>query len=70
MGVMACNRNGCKNVMCDRYSEEHGYLCDECFDELVAIRTLDFGAFMASPKKHVQCAKEIKSVCEAIFRRK
>lgn len=34
MGVLACNRNGCENVMCDRLSDEYGYICDECFEEL------------------------------------
>jgi len=36
MGAMECDRNWCENVMCDRYSLEHGYICDECFDELVS----------------------------------
>lgn len=35
MGVMACDRNGCENIMCDRHSHIHGHLCDSCFDELV-----------------------------------
>jgi len=35
MGVLACNRNGCENIMCARYSYEYGYICDECFEELV-----------------------------------
>jgi len=34
MGVMACNRKDCTNIMCDRYSFDHGYLCDECLEEL------------------------------------
>jgi hypothetical protein len=37
MGVMACFRNGCKNIMCDRYSHEFGYICNDCFSELVDI---------------------------------
>ena len=35
MSVLACNRIGCNNIMCDRYSNMYGYLCDDCFDELV-----------------------------------
>ena len=31
MGVLACYRNGCTNIMCDRYSHEHGYICYDCF---------------------------------------
>lgn len=35
MSVLACNRNGCDNIMCDRYSHKYGYICDECYDEMV-----------------------------------
>lgn len=37
MSVLACNRVGCHNIMCDRYSSTFGYICDECFEELKAI---------------------------------
>lgn len=37
MGVMRCSREGCKNIMCDRYSQEFGYICNDCFSELVDI---------------------------------
>lgn len=46
MGVLACNRKGCRNIMCDRYSSRYGYICNECFAELVAKRTLDVESFM------------------------
>lgn len=35
MGVLACDRKNCENIMCDRYSPEHGYICGECFEELI-----------------------------------
>ncbi len=36
MSVMACDRRGCRNVMCDRLSDQYqAYLCDSCFEELV-----------------------------------
>ena len=35
MSVLPCARKGCDNVMCDRYFNEYGYICNECFDELV-----------------------------------
>jgi len=35
MSVLPCNRSGCGGIMCDRYHYEYGYICDECFDELV-----------------------------------
>ena len=51
MGVMACNREGCRNIMCDRYSHEYGYICDECYEEL--IRTpQSIHKFMETPKTH------------------
>lgn len=34
MGVMQCDRKECENIMCDRYSDKHGYICNECFEEL------------------------------------
>jgi len=37
MGVLACNRVDCDNIMCDRYNSEYGYICDECFEELVTL---------------------------------
>ena len=36
MGVLACDRNGCKQIMCDRSSSKYGYICNECFEELKA----------------------------------
>lgn len=35
MSVLSCQRKGCRSIMCDRYSYQHGYLCHDCFDELV-----------------------------------
>lgn len=33
---MNCERYGCQNTKCNRYSSEYGYICDSCFDQLVA----------------------------------
>lgn len=33
--IMQCGRKGCENILCSRYSEKHGYICGECFDELI-----------------------------------
>ncbi len=35
MSVLKCNRRLCTNIMCDRLSDKHGYICHECFEELV-----------------------------------
>ena len=50
MGVLACDRNGCENVMCDRYSQKFGYICNSCFEELLQSDIIDIGAFMNSEK--------------------
>lgn len=34
MGVIPCDRSGCTNIMCDRYSWAYGRICDSCFEEL------------------------------------
>jgi hypothetical protein len=52
MGVLNCNRHGCNNVMCDRVSPIHGYICYECFVELVESGPeTNIRAFMESDKK-------------------
>lgn len=49
MGVLPCHRGNCAAVMCDRYSEEWGYICHSCFDELIQLGVqTDVAAFMKS----------------------
>ena len=50
MGVLACNREGCENIMCDRYSRRYGYICNECFEELSRADWIDIESFMETPK--------------------
>jgi hypothetical protein len=53
MGVLNCNRNGCTNVMCDRISQIHGYICNDCFNELVASGPeTNIEIFMNTPKRN------------------
>lgn len=33
MGVLACSRKGCENIMCDTYVPEVGYVCKSCQQE-------------------------------------
>lgn len=35
MSVLTCDRRCCDNIMCNRYSHQFGYLCNECFEKLV-----------------------------------
>ena len=38
MGVMECNRNGCRNIMCERLFDNRRYICEECWRELLEHR--------------------------------
>ncbi len=55
MGVMTCGRDSCDGIMCERYSSTYGYICKECFEELVwrgagqAIGKGDIKRFLDSP---------------------
>lgn len=52
MSVMSCNRRDCENIMCDKYSSRFGYICYECFDELVNLGIHeDVESFMNTRKK-------------------
>lgn len=46
MSVMPCSRAGCVNILCDRYSDVYGYICTECYEELVNSNRVDIYAFM------------------------
>jgi hypothetical protein len=50
MSVLSCNRHKCENIMCDRYSQRFGYICDECFEELINTTDQGMREFMESPK--------------------
>ncbi len=48
MSVLRCARGDCERIMCDRLSHTHGYICEDCFDELVVANPADIGSFMDS----------------------
>jgi hypothetical protein len=50
MSVLQCDRAECENIMCDRFSSQHGYLCGDCFDELLELGKGRIEDFMKSPK--------------------
>lgn len=65
MSVLACNRTGCSNVMCDRCSSAFGYICYECFDELVELGIdTDVKEFMSTPH---QPKPSLKPICFGYF---
>ncbi|WP_391557169.1 hypothetical protein [Robertmurraya sp.] len=53
MGVLACDRQGCENIMCDYYSYEHGYICHDCLSQLMDTQgSTTISQFMQTPKTH------------------
>ncbi len=53
MGVLACDRKGCDNIMCDYYSNTFGYLCWECYNELIGkCAEISIEEFMEQDKKY------------------
>ncbi len=59
MSVLRCDRNGCENIMCDRYSNTHGYICNECFKELVESGAdTNIYKFMRSLKNKIDDSQE------------
>lgn len=59
MGVLACDRNGCTNIMCTKGNNEY-YICDECFKELLEMPWTDIDEFMDSPKRKTDPVKKGK----------
>ncbi len=55
MSFNECSRNGCDNILCDRYSPNYGYICNECFNELIDMNLYPsesiIGHFMRSEKE-------------------
>ena len=49
MGVMTCNRYECNHIMCDHYSEKHGYICHECLSDLKKVGPCSISDFMNTP---------------------
>ncbi len=67
MGVLACDRKGCENIMCDRYSNRVGYICEECFSELKRQPHTLISDFMESPKGDSKDTKYWEDFLEQVF---
>ncbi len=50
MGVLACDRLGCENIMCEYISPKFGYLCEDCLEELKDSEEMCISSFMSRPK--------------------
>lgn len=68
MSVLPCNRVGCNHIMCDRYSPTYGYICNECFNELVerGINT-DVETFMATAPGPVRVSQDSWTYFNEVF---
>ena len=61
MGVLACNRGDCENIMCLRGNSKYGYICDECFEEL-CYTDISIEEFMNSKKKEKENRREYLNI--------
>ena len=50
MSVKECQRKDCTNIMCDKYSDRFGYICNDCFEEL-QYSHMPIAMFMALAEK-------------------
>jgi hypothetical protein len=51
---MACDRTGCEGIMCDRHSSDYGYICNDCFNELVGLgHSVNIEEFMGNVKTDI-----------------
>lgn len=65
MGCLECSRAGCPNIMCDRYSYEYGYLCSDCFEELVQKDYRNIKSFLGTEPDNDEDAR--RAYYDAIF---
>jgi hypothetical protein len=65
--IMQCDRKGCENILCERLSDDLGYICNECFEELVA-GTQQPKDFMKQEKPKNYESPD-RDWCEKIFRK-
>ena len=68
MSVLPCARGNCPNVMCERYSDKYGYICRECFEELVQIGpSADVADFMETNPSGYDTAEASRAYFNEIF---
>ena len=68
MGVLACGRRGCDNIMCDYVSDEYGYLCWECLAELKSKPYINIGTFMQSQKVEQEQTEDWDEIVDKEFK--
>ena len=69
MGVLACDRQGCENIMCDYYSHTYGYICYQCLEELKACSgSSSIRQFMETPSTGYKQSYEWENYVESEFK--
>jgi len=52
MADQPCNRAGCEEIRCSRLNDKYGYICADCFRELVALGPVaDIAEFLESGRE-------------------
>jgi hypothetical protein len=75
MSIKGCFRKGCENIMCDMYSTQFGYICPECFEELITfpqagINFVEIRRFMDTDKRDVHVDSRVfnRAFAQGVFR--
>jgi hypothetical protein len=70
MSVLACDREGCENIMCDYYSHLYGYLCNRCLLQLIELGVdTDIIEFMDTPPPVTRWAEvDAETYWKSVFR--
>lgn len=56
--ITQCNREGCDDLW-DLHSHDHGYICGECFNELLNRTDLVVADFMHTDKNDERVRREV-----------
>lgn len=68
MSARKCDRKNCDNVLCNRYSDDYGYICETCFNELLTKPYIKIRDFMKTPvKRSYHDTHAWEKVCNKIF---
>lgn len=54
MSVMQCYRRGCESVLCQRLILKHFYICEDCWNELCALKRSTFVPGMTGAELHAK----------------
>lgn len=67
MSVNPCHRKDCEKILCNRISDKFGYICDDCFEELIDRRLMDIKKFMEESVNDLYTENAHREYMDKIF---